>query len=69
MSKTITVQAEVRVPQPPNFLRYEDETIDVADISDDSLRALGTAWTDQLLENAAARRRARGTTTPGGQET
>lgn len=78
-SKVLTVKAPVRTPRPPNFLTLDiklgRETgathtqelpqIDVADVADDGLRALGAAWTEELIQNAENRRKARvGAPTP-----
>lgn len=56
-TERITVTATVTLPRPPNFLRYGDEqSIDVADITDESLQQIGEAWTKALLEHAEKRR-------------
>lgn len=59
----ITVKAHVVVPRVPNFVKLvgagEDTKLDIADIPDGSLRALGAAWTDALLANAIERRASR----------
>jgi len=52
MSKTIQVQAEVKVPQVPNFLRYPADTISIADITDEDLQKVGEAWVHNLIERA-----------------
>lgn len=67
--RTITVKAVVKVPSVPNFLRIdggsESDAIDVADVTDDELRAIGRLWIDELLANAAKRRLRGGTTEHG----
>ncbi len=58
-SRVVRVQAEVKLPLLPNFLRLStnaDGMIDVADVEDAALRALGAAWTEALLAHAAKRR-------------
>lgn len=71
--KILTVKAPVKVPRPPNFLSLDIKLgkeggashlqelpqIDVADVDDAGLRALGAAWTEELLQNAENRRNAR----------
>ena len=59
---SVHVQSEllVLVPRPPNFLRYGQEAglmMDVADLPDGILRQVGEAWTQQLIERAAKRRK------------
>jgi len=54
----IKVKAEVELPQLPNFLRYGSENqfaMDVADVSEESLRQIGAAWTEELVKHAAKR--------------
>lgn len=58
MSQRINVTADVEVPKVPNFLRFSDGsgTIDIADVTDDALRGLGSVWVTELLNNANTRR-------------
>jgi len=54
----LELKCAMKLPILPNFMRSIDgETaIDVADLSDDDLRATGQAWTDALIEHAKHRR-------------
>lgn len=58
MGQRINVTADVEVPEVPNFLRFSDGsgTIDIADVTDDALRGLGSVWVTELLNNANTRR-------------
>jgi hypothetical protein len=58
MGRKITVTADVEIPLPANFLRFNDGsgTIDIADVDDEGLRAIGAAYTVALIENAHRRR-------------
>lgn len=56
MSTTITVKAMVELPILPNFLRYDGGTIPIAEVSDEDLRDIGTAWTLELVKLAQRRR-------------
>lgn len=50
-TRTIAVTAEIKVPEPPNFLRMTDgQTLSICHVDDDSLRRIGKAWTERLLE-------------------
>lgn len=54
------VAVSVHLPMLPNFLRDSgpiDRVWDVAEISDATLRRIGKAWTDALVEHAQKRRR------------
>lgn len=57
---TFKLAVKVKTPQLPNFVRLEihstDCVVDVADIGDDDLKAIGAQWTDALIELAAKRR-------------
>lgn len=50
--KTIQVQAEVKVPQVPNFLLYPAGSLSIADVDNEGLRKIGEAWTDNLIARA-----------------
>lgn len=61
MSKTIRVTAAIKIPTPPNFLRYEDPalheaTVPIESLTDEQLRKLGELWTEALLAHAQRRR-------------
>jgi hypothetical protein len=50
----ITVKASVELPRVPNFLRMTDEKwLPICALEEESLRALGAAWTDNLIVRAA----------------
>lgn len=58
----ITAEYDVEVPETVNFLRVPtkgrgNKTIDVADVSDETLREIGERWTEALIENARERRK------------
>lgn len=57
----INVHAEVEVPRVPNFLRFDngEQSISIADITDESLRGLGAEWTESLVQRAAEIRASR----------
>lgn len=61
MSKTIKIQnkgwEEVVVPQTPNFIRRPSDgfPIPVQELSEKQLRAIGKAWTDELVTKALQR--------------
>lgn len=47
----------IKLPRPPNYLRTEDGiSIPVQDVCERDLKAIGKAWTRQLLEHAQKRR-------------
>lgn len=59
--RTIVTRADVIVPRPPNFLRMalsmgETNTLPLSALSDESLREIGAAWTEALIERAAEQR-------------
>lgn len=60
MAHTIHTRTEVKLPQVPNFLICENgDKLHIADVQDDDLRAIGEAWTVELLATAEKRRAAR----------
>lgn len=70
--KTVKIEVKVaykiKLPSVPNFMSFEkpparwqdgwkaDSGIDVAELSDETLREVGAQWTEALLENARKRR-------------
>lgn len=54
MSQKINVYAEILTPRVPNFLRFADGngTISIADVTDESLRAMGQEWIEELVRHA-----------------
>lgn len=52
MSKTIHVQAEVKVPSVPNFLLFPAGNISIADITNEGLQEIGRVWTENLIKRA-----------------
>lgn len=60
----IKVETEVQVPKVPNFLIHEHGKIRVGDVQDTSLRRIGEAWTEALLERAREQREAEAESVP-----
>jgi hypothetical protein len=58
---TVTRERRFRVPMAPNFVRdaQTDEAVDVADLSQDDLRALADAMHAELFANVRRRRDAK----------
>jgi hypothetical protein len=57
MAKTIHVRAFITLPRLPNFLLCEGGgSMDVADITDESIKEIGQQWTEALLAHAQERR-------------
>lgn len=56
--REISVQSpmKVQVPLVPNFLRTASGTCPVSDFDDESLRAIGKAWTEDLIARAKEQR-------------
>ncbi len=53
----MTLVFDLKLPQLPNFIRLGDEqSIDVAALSDAQLHELGQAWTVALIAHAQSRR-------------
>lgn len=48
--KNITVKATVSVPTTPNFLKMGERWLPLCAISEESLRELGQAWVEALVE-------------------
>lgn len=46
----------VKVPRVPNFIAVGSEYIAIANFTDNELRVIGKAWTNQLVELAKQRR-------------
>jgi len=57
MGKIINVKIDVKIPLVPVFLRYPDGCISIADITDEGLKEIGKAWTEELLKKANERRK------------
>ncbi len=59
MTKTLVITATVQIPQGPNFLRYADDSgaLPLSAFSDDDLRRVGRAMTENLLTRAAEQRK------------
>ena len=54
MTLIVSVSATVAVPTVPNFVRLNDgQTLSIADVTDDGLRALAAEWTENLIARAA----------------
>lgn len=61
MPEKVKVEADVQVPKVPNFLLYPGGgKIRVGDVQDTSLRRIGEAWTEALLQRAREQREANG---------
>lgn len=69
--KTIMYQQQLRVPMVPNYIMIETKRggpvvigespkISIADLTEQQLRAIGAAWTDDLINQAEKIKRARG---------
>ena len=54
----INLSLAVRVPMVPNFIRSirNDESVDICELTDSQLKAIGALWTQALLASAAFRR-------------
>lgn len=52
-------QVKIQTPQTPNFILTEelDQPIPIAEFSDQELRAIGDAWTQDLIRKARTRRK------------
>lgn len=59
MSTIIEVAAEAKVPKAPNYVTSADDrlTLRVGDLTDESLRKIATAWTENLFANAERQRK------------
>ena len=59
MPITLTVVASVETPRVPNFLHMTDgQTIPIQGITDEGLREIGEAWTEELVAKAQRQRAA-----------
>jgi hypothetical protein len=57
-NEKVMVEAEVEMPKPPSYFRYgKDQVVDVKDISEEHLKIIGVAWTENLIVHAANRRK------------
>lgn len=54
----VNMNAIIKIPRVPNFIREDggDGNFSVADFTDEQLREIGSAWTDDLIENAKRKR-------------
>lgn len=64
MSEPIKVSTSIvlELPTLPNFIKVageRDVIMDVKNLSDEALRDIGSAWTEQLVIHAAKRRAAK----------
>lgn len=53
------IEMELDIPNLPNFLKVlntDGGCVDVADVPEEALRALGEEWTESLVLHAAERR-------------
>ena len=57
----LNVKMNIKVPKVPTFIMYEegDGKVSVGDLSDEQLRQIGEAWTDDLLTRAGEVRMAK----------
>lgn len=56
--KIIVVKATIQTPSVPNFFLQEDGgKLPIEAVSDEGLRVIGEAWTKELFEKAAERRK------------
>lgn len=64
-SDVVIIEAEVQVPEVPNYLRVlsplvvdkDRSVVPISTLSDDDLRKIGKLWTQRLLERAAEQRK------------
>lgn len=57
MPITLTVIATVQTPKVPTNLRMSDgQTMPIEGVTDDGLRKIGEAWTEELIAKAHRRR-------------
>lgn len=57
---TLSVKADVRIPQVPNFLILSDDSkVPVSAITEQGLREIGAQWTDDLVARAKEQARNR----------
>ena len=65
MPITLTVTATVKMPEVPGYFYMSDNGImRIEDITDEGLREIGEAWTDELIATAQRIRVALPDTTP-----
>lgn len=55
----VVITRGIEIPSVPNYIRIEDsqETIDIAELSNEELSSLGQSWTELLIEKAEYRRK------------
>ena len=56
----------VTIPSVPNFIKVGEQSLSIADFSEAELRAIGRAWTEDLLKAGKKKRatRPRGLSSP-----
>jgi hypothetical protein len=55
--KILTVIAQIETPKAPDFIRMTDgQMLPVSAIEDSGLKAIGAAWTEDLIANAKRQR-------------
>lgn len=55
--KIVTVKANVEIPRVPNFFRQPDGgTLPIEAVTDEGLKKIGRAFTQELLEQAQKKR-------------
>lgn len=50
MNSKIFKTIEIEVPTIPNYIRVGKQMIEVANFTEDEIKAIGKAWTEKLLE-------------------
>lgn len=50
------IEVDVELPSLPNFVKVGGNSIDIADVSEETLRQIGAEWTEALVANARLRR-------------
>lgn len=57
ISITMNTRVELEVPKTCNFVkRVGGKPISIADIDEETLKAIGKTWTENLIENAKMKR-------------
>lgn len=49
----------ITIPSTPNFIKVGEQNLSVAEFTEHELRAIGRAWTDELLKSAKKKRATR----------
>lgn len=55
----LTKKLEVKLPTTPNFITVGEHTLSIAEFSEPELRAIGRAWTDELVKAGKKKRATR----------